>query len=229
MTDAQLRALLQDVEAILLDFDGPVTQLLPPGPNAEVAAAAREPLIAAGYDLPADLGTTTDHIAVLRFSATVNPATRQDVETICRELEVKAAQNSAPTPGADRLLEVCATQGLAVVVASNNDAAAVETYLDRMGLRGLVVGMVGRPRGHPELMKPEPHIVREARALSGYRPEHVVMIGDAVSDVVASHAAGVRVIGYAKRERRGEELAAAGADAIAVDLAQITWAVVQSI
>jgi hypothetical protein len=56
VTDEKLRALFADTGPILLDFDGPVTALLPPGPNAEVAAA-REPLIDAGYELPPRLSS----------------------------------------------------------------------------------------------------------------------------------------------------------------------------
>lgn len=218
MTDDRLHAVLAATGPVLLDFDGPVTQLLPAGSNAEVAAAAREPLLAAGYELPQELSMTTDHIGLLRFSASVDPATRQDVESICRQLESEAAQKSEPTPGATEFLEACKTASRRVVVASNNDAEAIETFLHRRGLQRFVAGVVGRPRGHPELMKPDPHTVREALSVIGAPPEAAVMIGDAVSDVAASHAVAVRIIGFAKHERRGVELAEAGADALVTNL-----------
>ena len=214
MSHEQLRALLAETGPILLDFDGPVTRLLPAGTNAELADAAREPLTDAGYELPAELVDTTDHIAVLRFSAGVDTKTRQDVEEICRELEVKAAQHSEPTPGADAFLQACRRLGRPVVIVSNNDAVAIDAYLTLHDLRGLVADVVGRPRGHPELMKSHPEILRQALAILRAKPQDALMIGDTVSDVEASHAAGVRIIGYAKTPSRGESLSSAGANAI---------------
>ena len=213
--------MLAETGPILLDFDGPVTRLLPPGTNAELAAAAREPLTDAGYELPADLVDTTDHIAVLRFSASVDTKTRQDVEEICRELEVKAAQHSEPTTGADAFLEACRKVGRPVVVASNNDAAAIDAYLTLHDLRGLVIDVIGRPRGHPELMKPHPEILRQALVILRAKPHGALMIGDTVSDVQASIAAGVRSIGYAKTPSRGQSLTSAGAIAIVASMSSL--------
>jgi HAD superfamily hydrolase (TIGR01549 family) len=222
VTDETLRALLADTGPILLDFDGPVTALLPPGPNAEVAAAAREPLIDAAYELPPELMASTDHIAVLRFAAGADVSTRQLVEDVCRELEVKAAQHSQPTVGTADFLAACQSADRPVVIVSNNDEAAIDTYLVLHGLRNLVRTDVGRPRGHPELMKPHPEILRRALASVGANPQDALMIGDAVSDVEASHAAGVRIVGYAKTPRRAAELVAAGADAVTKGMRNLT-------
>lgn len=221
MTDDRLRAVFAVTGPVLLDFDGPVTQLLPPPANAEIASAVREPILNAGYALPPNLLSTNDHIALLRFAAGVDTATRQAAESIGRDLEVKAGQKSRPTMGAGEFMEACRVAGRPVVIASNNDADAVEAYLDRLGISYLIAGIVGRPRGHPELMKPDPRIVRDALKLIAASPEEAVMIGDSATDVSASQACGVRIIGYAKHSKRGRELLDAGADALVASLLDI--------
>lgn len=213
MTD-RIRELLSAVGPVLLDFDGPVTQLLPPGPNAEVAAAARAPIQRAGIDLPRGIETTTDHLAVLRFAADLPPAIARKVDDACRTGEVDAALVSTPTRGIAEFLHACRAAGRPVVIASNNDADAVEAYLNRTRLTDQVHGVVGRVPGRPDLMKPNPTILRKALVLAGRAAAECVMVGDTVSDVQASRAAGVPVIGYAKTPARGEALADAGAAAV---------------
>ena len=207
MSHEQLRALLAETGPILLDFDGPVTRLLPSGTNAELAEAAREPLTDAGYELPAELVDTTDHIAVLRFSASVDTKTRQDVEEICRELEVKAAQHSEPTPWRRRVPRGLPQGGPARRCRQQQRRRSNRRlpHAPRPP-RILSLDVVGRPRGHPELMKPHPEILRRALAILRAKPQDALMIGDTISDVKASHAAGVRIIGYAKTPSRGESL-----------------------
>jgi phosphoglycolate phosphatase-like HAD superfamily hydrolase len=70
-------------------------------------------------------------------------------------------------------------------------------------------------------MKPDPELVRQALALLADAAEHVVFIGDSISDIVVSQRTHVRSIGYAKRPERGEELATAGADAIVTTMFDI--------
>ena len=96
----RISALLRSNAAILLDFDGPITRLMPPPANAELAEAARKPLRQAGIELPGELAASTDHLAVLRFAATQSPELVLRVDTVCTTGEVEAAQTSEPTPGA---------------------------------------------------------------------------------------------------------------------------------
>ncbi|MFD6137482.1 HAD family hydrolase [Isoptericola sp. NPDC060257] len=215
MTDA--RTLLWSARAVLLDFDGPVTPLMPAPLNMQAANAARAALARHGIE-PAELRETSDHLAIIRWAGIHAPDALPDVEAVCIEAEVEAARTSRPTEGAHKLIAALGQAGVPVVIITNNAASAARTYLDRFGLTGQVRDIIGRPELRPELMKPDVHMVRKALQAAREEPAATVLIGDSVSDVKASRAAGTRVIGYAKNPRRGQELAAADADALSTTI-----------
>ena len=74
--------------------------------------------------------------------------------------------------------------------------------------------VVGRPARHPDLMKPNMHTIAIALQVAHSEASETVLIGDSVSDVLAAHAAGTRVIGFARNPRRGQEVEDAGAHAL---------------
>ncbi len=196
-------ALIENCAALLLDFDGPMTKLLPPPKNAELAEAARGPLFEAGITLPDDIATTTDHLKVLRWAGAHAPNQLGAVEAIIIRGEVEAAKVSQPTEG---LIELLRQHGHKTVVVTNNAPEAALTLLARLGEPGKPVRVCGRPAGHPELMKPSPHLVLLAAAMSGVDPSESVLIGDHASDAQAARAAGSRFIGYAADGRHHAEL-----------------------
>lgn len=101
-----------------------------------------------------------------------------------------------------------------MLIVSNNDAEPIQEFLAHHQLDDLVDGVVGRVRGKPELVKPNPDSINRALAeLSRPAPE-CAFVGDSVTDVEVAHLTGVRSVGYAKNPRRGAELAAAGAEAL---------------
>lgn len=207
--------LLAAADAVLLDFDGPVTPLMPSPINAQAAAAARAALCRHGITPPSDVAVATDHLAVARWTGVHAPSALADVEAACLSVELDAARTCVPTPGARELLVQLDQVGKPVVIVSNNAADAIGAHLDRHRFSGLVLGVIGRPGGRPDLMKPNTYPVTEALRLLGVGPASAVLIGDSVSDVEVARAVNVRSIGYAKTAQRGDELAAAGADAIA--------------
>lgn len=212
---------------VLLDFDGPVTRLLPRPANAGLAEAAREPLRAAGIDLPESVAITSDHIAVLRFAHTCPQDVEMAVEAACRAGELHGAAISAPTPGVTEFLVACAESGRPVAIASNNAPEAITAYLDRQQIANKVQAVVGRSDGQPHLMKPHPAILLAAADHLGAEVSRCVMIGDTVSDVTAARAAGVQVIGYAKSPERGRDLARAGAAALTDSMLTLARAVLR--
>ncbi|WP_152185545.1 HAD family hydrolase [Segeticoccus rhizosphaerae] len=205
--------LVRQARAVLLDFDGPVTPLMPPPANSRAADAAREAVPAAAEAMPSDIASTTDHLTVLRWAGTQSPAVLEAVEKACIEAEISAARTSKPTPGALNFLRACAEAEKPVVIVSNNSPEAVHVYLTRHDANRLVRGVVGRAPHHPELMKPHPSFVLAALDLIQVEPRDAVLIGDSVTDVEVGHASGVDIIGYAKTPPRGRELATAGAEA----------------
>ena len=74
-------------------------------------------------------------------------------------------------------------------------------------------------------MKPHPHLVEQALELLDQRADRCAFVGDSVSDIQAANATRVRSIGDAKTPKRGDELAAAGADALASNIADLAVAV----
>lgn len=87
----QARGLVEGCSALLLDFDGPMTRLLPPPRGAELAEAVRRPLRGAGIELPPDVAGSRDHLAVLRYVA-------RDVPTYLREAARERTDAAAPWP-----------------------------------------------------------------------------------------------------------------------------------
>lgn len=223
MTPApRLAAPLRGVRALLLDFDGPVTVLMPPPLNADVAAAARAPLTARGMSLPPELEATTDHLAVLRWTGRHERSALAAVEGAVVDAEEAAATTATLTTGADELLAACSLAGVSVVVVTNNAASAADAFLRRHGLRDRVLAIMGRPAEHPELMKPATYLVDAALDLVDVEASAAALVGDSVSDVTVSHAAGVMAVGYAKHARRGVELREAGADIIVTSMRDLT-------
>lgn len=203
--------LLGAARALLLDFDGPITSLLPPPANLAAADDARRPLVASGVVLPADIAATTDHLAVLRYAALLGPVPLEQVEQACIGAETQAAAVSEPTSGGHGLITAVWATGRPVVIVSNNAPEAVRTYLVRFGLTSYVRGVIGRARHRPEQMKPDPRLVAEAARAAGADPARCVLVGDTVSDVQAAVALGMPCIGYAESPDSDVSLGLAGA------------------
>lgn len=218
MTDA--RTLLWSARAVLLDFDGPVTPLMPAPLNMQAADAARAALARHGMD-PDEIRETSDHLAIIRWAGAHAPDALPDIETVCTETEVEAARISQPTAGAHELITALDDAGVPVIIVTNNAADAARTYLGRFHLARRIREILGRPAGSPDLMKPNTHMVQEALRIGEAAATEAVFVGDSVSDVQVAHAAELRVIGFAKNPRRGRELAAAGADALTESIASL--------
>jgi phosphoglycolate phosphatase len=188
--------------------------------NMQTADVARAALARHGID-PGEIRATSDHLAIIRWAGTHAPGALSDVEAACTTAEVEAARTSQPTPGARDLMAALNAAGVPVVIVTNNAASAARTYLERWNLTPYVRAVVGRPELQPSLMKPNPYMVGEALGIARVAAADAVLIGDSVSDVQVSRAARLPVVGFAKNPRRGEELAAAGADAVTKSISDL--------
>lgn len=212
--------LVASATAILLDFDGPVTQLIPPPLNRQLAEATRRPL--SGLALPSAVAQTSDHLAVLRYAGTSAAPMLRAVERIAEAGEVNAAQRSELTEGALEFLTWCTSSNKRVAVVSNNSGEAVTAFLTRRSLDSLVTSIVGRVRERPRLMKPAPHLVERALRELDADAAEAVLIGDSTSDVEAAHACGVRCIGFAKGSAaRAVRLRETGAEAVVLSMQEL--------
>jgi HAD superfamily hydrolase (TIGR01509 family) len=216
-------AALRQARVILLDFDGPVCAVFAGVGAATIAAHLRASLDAAGY--PTDGIDDLGPHGVLAYAATLDQNAAQLVETELAAAELDAIETAAPTPGASAFLAACAETRRPVVMASNNNGEAIAAYLDRHQLRQLVAHIEGRDPNDARRMKPNPWVIRRALAHAAAPPSEAVLIGDAVTDMEAAHAADLPVVGYANKPGKAAELQAAGADAVATDMQELTSAI----
>lgn len=219
MSDAA--QLLASARTVLLDFDGPITPLMPPPENMQAANAARKALASHRADLPSVLAATSDHLAILRWAGQNAIEALADVEAACTAAEINSARHCVPTPGAHELLAALHEAGVQVYVVSNNAERALDAYFVRHRLGVYARDLIGRPPLRPELMKPHPHIINFALKAAQADRSATVLIGDSVSDIEVARAVGVRSIGYAKTPDRGAELNRAGADAVTSDMGRL--------
>ncbi|GAB4086448.1 hypothetical protein GCM10028784_30780 [Myceligenerans cantabricum] len=212
---------MKAASAILLDFDGPVTRLMPPSVAADAAEDARRGLFNAAVPVPRSLDKTKDHLEVLRHAGTLDRVAIRMTDDACIKAEVAAAARSEPTPGAREMLKATAKRGQEVVIISNNAPEAIEAFLNRVDLAGYVELIIGRPPRRPDLMKPNPFMVRGALTRIGIPAADAVMIGDSAGDMRAARAAGVPAVGFARTPGKVKILLEAGADEVTEDMAEL--------
>lgn len=183
-----------------------MTKLLPPPANEKAADRARSCLEA----FPPEVAKTTDHLAVLRFAGHAAPQDVLAVDKACTAAEVEAAARSVPVYAAIRLARNSQVRGQRVAVVSNNSAHAVKRFLERVDLH---LPIFGRPEGFPDLMKPNPHLIRKAIDALEVDAEDALIVGDSVTDIEAAHAVGIVSIGLVTRESKRASMLAGAADA----------------
>jgi HAD superfamily hydrolase (TIGR01509 family) len=96
-----------------------------------------------------------------------------------------------PLPGVERLLAVLGRE-LPLAVASNGPAAAVETLLQRTGLRGHFTVVVSAEQ--TPAPKPYPHVYLEACRRLDVDPSDAIALEDSATGVAAARAAGLLVV-----------------------------------
>jgi len=225
---ADLTALLAEVDAILLDFDGPVCGIFAGYPARDVAAELVDLLYRHGVDLPGHLTSETDPLEVLRWTGSLGDqgVTRVVEDALCTA-ERRAVATAAPTPYGREVIVAARQAGLPVAVVSNNSAGAVAAYLAAHRLTGHVAPVIGRAYADPNRMKPNPGPILQAVRALGTAPDRSVLIGDSLSDIEGSQAAGVPVIGYANRPPKVDAFHQAGADVVVTSMGPIADALIR--
>lgn len=215
-----LTDVMRPVRHVLLDFDGPVCSVFGELPAAEVA---RRLAAAIDADLPVeDVGT--DPLALLTVFAERDPETLVAAEAQLRDLEIEAVETAPITPGGVDALHTFRATGRSVTIVSNNSQAAVVAFLAAHELDHLVAGVCSRQHPEPELLKPNPFLLRRAIVERNAEHEECVMVGDSLSDVQAARAAGVPVIAFANKPGKSQTFAktSPSPDAVVAALAELT-------
>jgi phosphoglycolate phosphatase len=120
--------------------------------------------------------------------------------------------------GIEPLLRGLHGGGWRLGVATGKSDRGLTGLLATHGLSELFVTLQTADR-HPS--KPHPAMLAAAMAEAGAEPAATVMIGDTTFDIEMARAAGCRALGVAWGYHAPEELAAAGAEAVAEDAAQL--------
>ncbi|WFE62889.1 HAD family phosphatase [Micromonospora sp. WMMD714] len=228
--NTELDRLLAGVGALLLDFDGPVCSVFAGYPAPQVAAELVEVLRKHSVDVPPDLAGEPDPLEVLRrVGATGDQDVTRAVEDALCAAERRAVETAEPTPYGREVIVAARQAGMPVAVVSNNSADAVGAYLAAHRLASCVSPVVGRAYSAPDNMKPNPAPILQAVRFLGKRPRRCVLIGDSLSDIEGSRAAGVQVIGYANRPTKVDEFQAARADVVIKSMVEIAEVLIKRI
>ncbi|MEU4159546.1 HAD family hydrolase [Actinoplanes sp. NPDC026670] len=217
-----LNRLMADIDAVLLDFDGPVCGIFAGHPAPGIAAELVEVLRQHGVDVPPGVATEQDPLEVLRWADKAgNPRTTRAIEDALCQAERIAADSAMPTPYGREVIVAARQAGLPVAIVSNNSAGAVSAYLAAHRLSAYVSPVVGRAYADPGQMKPNPAPILRAVQAVGVPATRCVLVGDSLSDIEGAHAAGVRSIAYANRPAKEEPFRQAGADAVITSMGTV--------
>lgn len=223
--NADLGRLLGKVDAVLLDFDGPVCSIFAGYPAPQVTGELVNVLRRRDVKVSSDLATETDPLEVLRRIGTTGDqdATRAVEDALCAA-ERQAVKTAEPTPYGREVIVAARQAGMPVAVVSNNSPGAVSAYLAAHRLAGHISPVVGRAYANPDRMKPHPESILQAVRDLGHLPNRCVLIGDSVTDIEGAQASGTRVIGYANRAAKVELFRTAGADVVITSMRELAQA-----
>ena len=203
---------------LILDFDGPVTRLLPDPRHIELADAVKRLLRRRGPALPPPVTASIDHVEVLRYAAQALPDLLPQAERLCSATELKAADSATPAVGAIELLDLRRMQRRPVAIVTNNDHDVVTRFAQRHGIDLTGCTVHGRDPGHADRLKPSPWMLQAALHAHGCEPSEALLVGDSTTDVAAAQAAGMPCVGVAIDQERAAALVRVGAAGVVVDL-----------
>jgi HAD superfamily hydrolase (TIGR01509 family) len=220
----KLRETIGRVRFVLWDLDGPICRLFAGHPAEEVARRMVELVDRLGLKdalTRTERDTGDPHVALLGVNR------RQPGSDLLAELEewltreeLEAVSSALPTPYADPLIRTWSAVGVRFAVTTNNSPLVAAEYVKTRGLADYFPHIHGRTQDL-DLMKPDPHCLKQAMTALGADPVATLMIGDAPSDFKAARAAGVSFLGYARNEKKERELLDAGAGLVVRSLEQV--------
>ncbi|TDP65444.1 HAD family hydrolase [Actinokineospora alba] len=200
---ANLGSYLKDVQALLLDFDGPICNVFA-GLSAGVVAGQLRGVLADGgwHDLPEHVCESQDPFTVLMYAAQISARDAAYVESAFAAHEVEAVQFANPTRGAHDFVKLWAESGRTLAVVSNNSQQAVSAYLHMHKIDKYVTHVSARTGPDMAKLKPNPFLLEQALNLLGCRSEDAGIIGDSTTDMQAGRSAGILCVGYANKPEK---------------------------
>ncbi|MGW7817401.1 HAD family hydrolase [Streptomyces puniciscabiei] len=218
-----LQRLLRHAGAVLLDFDGPVTDLFGDRSTAPVAREIKDVVRGIWGKLDPDVEECEDSHGILRHLRDMydrpaaeprDPRALSEAEAIVTRHEYAAVKAAEPTRGVVRLVDALAGLGMRLVIVSNNSAGPVGEFLENNGLRARFEAVVGRDPYELRHMKPDPYAVHRALEILRLPADQALLIGDQLTDLTTARAAGTAFLGHTPSAERAREMRSRGADAV---------------
>ena len=206
--------LVARARVVLLDFDGPICSVFTGYPAVRAVSTMLRALEAAGFDVRPPWLNLGDPHQLLVEVATQMPEAVGIAEDALTRSEVHAVDSAQITVGVTDLIDQVTGRGQHWAVVSNNSTESIAQFCRRKDFARTPSLTVGRPKGEPHLMKPNPFALRHALEILRTPPREAVFIGDSVSDVQAGQAAGIPTVGYANKPAKPMLLEAAQADVV---------------
>jgi len=208
---------LQHVDAVLFDFDGPLCDVFAGSPAPDVARRL-ERLANRSF-------ATDDPLAVLRDCYDLCPrAVAELVEDELVRAEVTAVDVALAEPSGIEALRAAHAADLRIAVVTNNAGEAASRFLHMHGLNKLVRTIVGRAFRRPDRMKPDPWPLLMATNVLGVEPTRAVLIGDSVTDIEAAHATKMPCVAYANKPGKRSAFERIETAAVIDDMAELSAA-----
>jgi HAD superfamily hydrolase (TIGR01509 family) len=136
------------------------------------------------------------------------------------EIDAAFARELVPVAGVETLLDRLEAHDLATCVASSGSHAKMRRTLGQTGLYARFEGRIFSA-GEVAHGKPEPDLFLHAAARMDADPGRCVVIEDSVYGVRAAVSAGMTAYGFAGGLTPADDLAAAGADTVFHDMAEL--------
>lgn len=205
----------QGGRGVLLDFDGTLADTVP-----LIVASYRHTLAAPGVE-PPDEGMIRTWIGRALLDTLEEARPGEGEELVQRYREHNLAHHDEliqRVPGAAELLGDLLAAGVPTAVVSSKRAEMVRHGMRLTGLPEVevVVGLEETTRH-----KPDPAPLLEGARRLGIAPQACVYVGDAVVDVTAARAAGMAAVAVAWGAGTGDDLRAAGPDALVQDTGEL--------
>ena len=157
------------------------------------------------------------------FATFFTEALRDDIEVYVdqyREAFIPISVSlTTPLPGLRDVLALLSPR-MKLAIATSRTVRGARHILDDMDLTHHFTTIVGIE--DVEESKPHPQPVRLALERLRISPEHAVMVGDTVDDMLAGRSAGAKTVGIAQDDGRRKELKKAGAHYIIEQLCELT-------
>src|ERR1035437_2010890 len=143
-----------------MDFDGPICSVFARSPAVRAVSATLRALEVGGFDLrPEWLSLTDPHRLLVEVSTHV-PDAVGIVEDALTRSELHAVDSAQITPGVVDMIDQVIGRGQQWAVVSNNSADSIARFCLRTDFARTPSLIVGRVKGTPNLMKPNPFALR---------------------------------------------------------------------